>query len=378
MHLSGGTVSSHANPPVELLLQVRITYPGFKLDVDHRVLLQGITGLFGASGGGKSTLLRIIAGFEKTARGKISFDGDAWQDSSRRQFLPSHRRPVGFVFQDTRLFDHLDVAGNLAFAAQRHKLKQSSIGQQEVLSAFDLQGLLSRRVTGLSGGERQRIAIARTLLTQPRILLLDEPLAALDRGRKSEILPYLESLPQRFGIPVIYVSHSVDEVARLCDRVIALQDGHIAAVGGAADVLNHLDEHATRLSTELFTVLEAKVIEQLTDVQLTRLDHAGQTFVVPMLTHLPNGTDVRLNVRASDVAIATEAPRNLSFRNVLRGTLSGIESRPDSPFATALVDIGGGTTVRAQLTRHAVAELNLRAGMPVFALLKTASFDRQS
>jgi molybdate transport system ATP-binding protein len=369
-------VSAPARTPPLLALSVRIAYPGFTLDIDHEFALERIIGLFGPSGSGKSTLLRILAGFERTASGRIVFDGECWQDSARRKFLPAYRRPVGFVFQDTRLFGHVDVAGNLQFASRHSKPGHASIAYQEILSAFDLQALLSRRVEELSGGERQRVAIARTLLTQPRILLLDEPLAALDSGRKSEILPYLESLPDRFGIPVIYVSHAIDEVARLCDRVIALDNGHISATGSSADVLNQLELTEKPAGTAEMTIIEAEVIEQLPDLHLTRLDHSGHTFVVPMLTHLPQGAAVRLSVRANDVAIATEAPRGLSFRNILSGTLVAIDAHPDSAFATVSVDIGG-TMLKAQLTRHAVGELKLSKGMSVFALLKTASFDHR-
>jgi molybdate transport system ATP-binding protein len=364
-------------PASTLSLQARITYPGFTLDVDHEFDLERVVGLFGASGSGKSTLLRLIAGFEKTGSGRILFNGECWQDAGKRRFVPAYRRPVGCVFQDTRLFGHLDVAGNLEFASRRGKPGSVSLGYQEILSALDLESLLSRRVQELSGGERQRVAIARTLLTQPSILLLDEPLAALDSGRKSEIVPYIEALPDRFGIPVIYVSHAIDEVARLCDRVVVLSAGRITATGNAADVLNHLESSEWPASLGNVTIIEARVIEQMPDLQLTRLDHAGQSFVVPLLTHLRPGALIRLSIRANDVAIATIEPRDISFRNILRGTLSAIESRPGSAFAIVSVDIGGAT-LKAQLTRHAVADLGLGQGMSVFALLKTASFDSRS
>lgn len=359
-----------------LALEARVSYPGFALEVEQELTLERIVGLFGPSGSGKSTLLRIIAGFEKGARGRIDFDGECWQDTARNVFLPAWRRPVGFVFQDTRLFGHLDVAGNLRYAASRSTPGSGAIRFEDILTAFDLAELLPRRVDTLSGGERQRVAIARTLLTRPRILLLDEPLAALDTGRKSEILPYLESLPDRFGIPAIYVSHAIDEVARLCDRVVAIDRGRIVATGNTTDVLNHLELRLSQSPLGLVTVIDATVVEQLRDLQLTRLDHGGQSFVVPTLTHLPLGGRVRLSIRASDVAIATEAPRGISVRNVLQGRLAAVEPQPGSAFATLQIDIGG-TLLKSELTRHAVAELQLQAGMPVFALVKTASFDHQ-
>lgn len=357
-----------------LTFKARLERPGFLLDVDHTLELQRITGLFGASGGGKSTLLRVIAGLERNAVGSIEFDGANWQDTASGNFMPAWRRPVGLVFQDARLFEHRDVEGNLEFAIRRSTSSGVAISRDEIVDALGIGSLLSRQVGALSGGERQRVAIARTLCAQPRLLLLDEPLAALDSGRKTDILPYLEALPERFGIPIIYVSHSVDEIARLCDQVAVIDNGQISHTGKTADVLNHLELDFRRATSANITVIEATVTEQVSDLQLTRLEHAGQHFVVPMLTHLATGAVIRLSVRASDVAIATEEPRGLSFRNILKGTLVGIETSDNSAFATALVDICGAT-LKAELTRHAVRELHLTVGMPVFALLKTASFD---
>jgi molybdate transport system ATP-binding protein len=357
-----------------LAIRARISRQGFTIDVDHTLPMDRITGLFGPSGGGKSTLLRIIAGLERKAEGRIEFNGECWQDSEKKVFIPAWRRPVGFVFQDTRLFEHLDVARNLEFAERRNSSAAAAMSRNEIVEALGISSLLQRKVTDLSGGERQRVAIARTLCAQPRLLLLDEPLAALDRGRKAEILPYIEALPDRVGIPVIYVSHAIDEVARLCDQVAVIDRGRISHTGNTTDVLNHLDVDLRQTTSANVTILEATVTEQIVDLQLTRLDHAGQQFVVPMLTHLATGTTVRLSVRASDVAIATEQPRGLSFRNILKGVIAGIETPEGSAFATILVDIDSAT-LKAELTRHAVRELRLVEGMPVFALLKTASFD---
>jgi molybdate transport system ATP-binding protein len=369
-------VSVSAESPLTLSLRARISYPGFTLNIDHELALDRIVGLFGASGSGKSTLLRTIAGFEKGARGRIGFGADCWQDTERRHFVPAWRRPVGFVFQDTRLFEHRDVAGNLQFADSRSTPGSTPIAFDDVLAAFDLHSLLSRRVDALSGGERQRVALARSLLSRPRILLLDEPLAALDTGRKGDILPYLESLPERFGIPVVYVSHAIDEIARLCDRVIVLDRGQVSASGNVSDVLNSLALQSPRSMQGHFTVVDAQVVEQLADVHLTRLVCSGQSIVVPMLTHLSAGSAVRLSVRASDVAIATSEPQGLSFRNVLPGTIMAIDADRGSAFAIVSMNVGD-TVLRSQLTNHAVRELRLKPGMQVFALLKTASFDRQ-
>ncbi|MEQ8208184.1 MAG: ATP-binding cassette domain-containing protein, partial [Woeseia sp.] len=208
-----------------LSIDVRKSFADFALSVTSDISLDGVTGLFGASGSGKSTLLRVIAGFEKGVAGTVRMTDKVWLDSKSGEFVPAFRRQVGYVFQDARLFEHLDVAGNLRFAENRASGRGPEFA--EVVAALDLHSLLDRAVTKLSGGERQRVALGRTLLCRPGLLLLDEPLAALDSARKQEILPYLETLRARFGIPTVYVSHAVDEIVRLADRVIVLQDGKI-------------------------------------------------------------------------------------------------------------------------------------------------------
>jgi len=361
-----------ANGQQKLSLRVKVNYPGFSLDVDREVNLSGVTGLFGPSGGGKSTLLRIIAGLERNASGQVSYGGEEWQNGS--SFLPAYRRPVGFVFQDARLFPHLSVQGNLEFSSQRC-LSNGGIRFDEVVSALGIEPLLLRHTDALSGGERQRVAIARTLLTNPRLLLLDEPLAALDVGRKREILPYIEDLPRRFGIPAIYVSHAVSEMARLADEVVVLEDGRITAVGPAAEILNREDLQSSVLPFEAVSILEVRVVEHLESLHLTRVDCHGQHITVPIMKSIRQGEKARLSVRAGDVVIATEAPRGLSVRNMLPGKLLAVTPQADSAFSVAYMDIAGAT-IKAQLTHHAVKELDLAPGQPVFALIKTASFDR--
>lgn len=371
-----GTTRVSDNAANNLAIDVRLAYPDFHLDVRLDVKLQGVTGLFGPSGSGKSTLLRIVAGLERRAAGTVTFGGDVWQDSRRRVFVRADARPVGYVFQDARLFEHLDVAGNLAYAAERAPRSAASIASDEVIAACDLKVLLPRRVGTLSGGERQRVALARTLMTQPRLLLLDEPLASLDAGRKSEILPYLETLPKRFGIPAVYVSHAIDEMARLADRVAVIQDGSIVAAGDAVEILNRTNLLPAGALFDAATILETHVSEHLPGLHLTRLRFQQHDIVVPMLGKRAIGDIVRLHVRAGDVALATVEPQGLSFRNVLPGTVAAIDADDASAFASAAVDIGG-TLLRVHLTRHAVDELGLAPGRPVFALLKTATFDRR-
>ncbi len=212
-----------------LLVDIRLSYVDFTLEVAQEFALAGVTGLFGQSGSGKSTLLRVIAGLESRARGRVVMASEVWQDESRR--LPTERRGVGYVFQDTRLFPHLSVEGNLLYAVRRAR-GLNGPGLDEIVAAFDLARLLPRRPSALSGGEKQRVAVARALLTAPKILLMDEPLAALDDARKAEILPYLERLRDQSRVPILYVSHSVGEIARLAQNMVVLRGGRVSAGRG--------------------------------------------------------------------------------------------------------------------------------------------------
>jgi molybdate transport system ATP-binding protein len=360
----------------ELALEARVEYDAFDLDVSHRMALEGITALFGASGSGKSTLLRTIAGLEERARGRIDFADEVWLDSARRIFVPAHRRGVGYVFQDARLFPHLTVEGNLRYAARRSERIASRIDWAGVVAALDLGPLLWRGVASLSGGERQRVAIGRTLLTRPRLLLMDEPLAALDIERKGEILPYIERLPSAFGVPVIYVTHAIDEVARLAERMIVLTGGRKIAEGRVAEVLERLDLKPATGRFEAGVVLTAMVAGHDEKFRLTRLDHHGQSIDVPTI-EAAVGSEIRVRVRARDVSLALDRPRGVSIRNVLAGTIVQIDEEPQTAYAETLVDIGGAR-LRARITRAAVAELSLVPGLRVFALVKSVAFDRRS
>lgn len=361
----------------QLTLATRLAYPGFDLAVDETVPLSGVTALFGPSGGGKSTLLRILAGFEQ-ATGRVVFDGDPWLDSDRKRFVPAHRRPVGFMFQDTRLFAHLTVAGNLRYAERRGGGSGGPADQgfafDDVVAALDLAPLLGRRIGALSGGERQRVALGRTLLTRPRLLLLDEPLSALDAERKADILPYLEDVPRRFGVPAIYVTHSVEEVARLAQAMIVMAGGRIHAIGPTGEIMQRLDLEPLTGRFEAGVVVEARVAGHDRPYHLTRLDLGGQSLTVPMLGDLPAGRTVRLRIRARDVALSTAQPSGLSVQNILSGTLAEIRTAPASAFAEALIDLGHAR-LRARITRKAVDDLALAPGAPVYALVKSVTFD---
>ncbi len=363
-----------ADAAPRLAIDVRHQVGDFALQVSAAIALQGVTGLFGPSGSGKSTLLRILAGFEGAARGSVQAGETVWTDSSRGIHLPAYARPVGYLFQDARLFAHLDVRGNLEFAARR----SGGGGPRfdDVVAALDLQSLLARDCLRLSGGERQRVALGRTLLCNPQLLLLDEPLAALDARRKDEIIPYLDSIPTRFGIPTVYVSHSIAEIVRLASQVLVLEEGAVSAFGDTAAVLNAL-QPATPGIEPVASILDTVLVRQLPALHLSELACGEQSIYVPERTGLAAGEHMRLRVRASDVALATSEPRDLSIRNVLRGSLQSISSESGQPFALAVIDVDG-TALRCQLTTHAVRELALRPGMPVFALLKTAAFDEHT
>ncbi len=360
--------------PVDLELSLRMVFEGFALRTERTIAMEGVTALFGPSGSGKTSLLRAIAGLERAATGTIRFDGEEWLNSGTGHVVPPHRRPVGYVFQEANLFSHLSVAGNLRFAAKRSRAPQAL--SQEVVDALDLSPLLHRRPGKLSGGERQRVALGRALLTQPRLLLLDEPLAALDQRRKAEILPYLQEAIRRFALPTLYVSHAIDEVAQFADRTVVMDQGRIVASGDTAEMFERLDLQPITGRFEAGVLLHATVTSHDRDFHLTRLDLSGQPLTMPALDYLPVGESVRVRVRSRDVALATKWPEGLSIRNVLAGTVAEIAEETGAAFAEVLVD-ANGARVRARVTRAAIADLGLAEGMPVFALIKSVSFDRR-
>lgn len=362
-------------PAGPLVVDVRIGFTSFVLEVSFDEPLAGILGLIGPSGSGKSTLLRIIAGLEDAATGTVRYEDDCWQDSVKRSFVPACQRPVGYVFQHARLFPHLNVVGNLDYAWSRRSNDGGNIAKADVVEAMGISSLLDRDVGSLSGGERQRVAIARTVLARPRLLLLDEPLASLDVGARNDILPYVETLNAHFGIPAIYVSHTVSEMARLADRVILIDNGRIDAVGSAAGILGRESLRASSLPFEPVSILDVVVTGHIEELHLTRVMHGGQVLTIPELKTTGVGESARLAVRASDVVVASGDPGKLSVRNELEGTISAIAEIPDSAFALVSIDVSG-TPLKARITRHAIAELGLAVGAPVYALIKTATFDR--
>jgi molybdate transport system ATP-binding protein len=352
-----------------LSLHVALARPAFALRVELDLPLAGITALFGPSGSGKTTLLRIIAGLEHEASGTVAFDGETWQSGETR--VPTHRRRVGYVFQDGRLFPHLTVAQNLAFALRRSvKGARPAIGLDETIEALDLTALLARRPPSLSGGEQQRVAIARALLTSPRLLLMDEPLSSLDVKRKREILPHIETLPQTFGVPILYVTHNLDEVARLANDVVLLAEGRVAASGSVANVFERTDLGALTGGLEAGVVLRARVAAHDDGVATLRV--GTQQLRVPMAA-AQVGTTRPIRIHARDVAIATVRPEKISIRNVLVGRIRQIEHGSNMN-VELLLDVDG-EHLRARITRDALDELGLSAGDEVFALVKSVALE---
>ena len=412
--VAGGKGSRADRGASVLEVDVRVAFDGFDLQVEQSIPAAGVTAVFGPSGSGKTTLLRAVLGFEPGARGRIALDGETWLDSGRGVQVPAHRRAVGCTFQDGRLFPHLDVAGNLRYADRRSRQSRAgaarsssvpaggagkrradpdravaggnapqvdpdraAVAFDEVVDALDLGPLLGRRPHTLSGGERQRAALGRALLSRPRLLLLDEPLSALDRRRKAEIMPYLLALHPRFGIPTLYVSHAVDEVALLADRVLVLAEGRVQAFGGTVEVLEQLDLAPLTERFRAAAVLEARVDAHDDDYRLTWLDLDGQRLSVPRIEHLAAGESARLLVHARDVSLAVERPSPTSIRNVLSGVLVELQQDEWTAFAEATVDLGSHR-LRARITRASAAELGLAVGSPVFALLKSVSLDTRA
>lgn len=357
-----------------LSIQAEAAFSGFDLSIDQTLPFVGVTAIFGPSGSGKTTLLRMIAGFERPRTGRIVVDRAVWFDSQSNINIPAHKRAAGCMFQDARLFPHLSVEKNLRFADQRSTTVNARHTYDDIVNRFALKPLVGRRASSLSGGERQRVALARTLLTRPSLLLLDEPLAALDQRRKSEILPFLDELSKTYEIPVLYVSHDIDEVCRLADSILVLTKGRVSAFGRANDIVNAHGFDPVAGKFEASALIEGAVASHDQRLRLTRLRIGDDFISLPMTRPLPVGRTVRLLIRARDVAIATTRPVDISIRNVVKGTIAKIEEDQNSAYADVEIKVAAGM-LRSRLTRAAVEDLQLSRGLDVYALIKSAAFD---
>ena len=357
-----------------LEVDVTVRRGGFTLEAAFRSDAP-IVALFGRSGSGKTTLVHAIAGIVKPDRGRVEIGGRTLFDSAQGIDLPPERRRVGYVFQDALLFPHLDVRANLAYGEARTPPAERFVDHERVLALLGLAPLLDRRPGTLSGGEKQRVALGRALLASPRVLLLDEPLASLDGARKAEILAYIEILRDELRLPMVFVSHAIEEVTRLADHVVMMSEGRVLAHGEAAQVLSRPDLAAFAGRFEAGAVIEARVASHDARYELTTLAFPGGELVVPNLDALP-GEPLRLRIRARDVSLALERPAGISIRNVIPATVVSLGGE-----FGAIVDVAldvGGTPLVARVTRRAADDLALRPGMRLFALIKAVSIDRRS
>lgn len=366
-----------ANLPEAPLLSLKCqkSLPSFQLNIDAQIPLHGVTAIFGPSGAGKSTLLRLIAGLDKPDQGTITMAGECWFNSANRHSLPPAKRPVGTMFQDGRLFSHLSVQENLYFAHKRSAEVSQSYSFAEIVQAFSLKELLARHPAALSGGEQQRVALARTLLSRPALLLLDEPLAGLDQQRKREILPFLETLPKRFGLPCLYVSHDIDEVSHLTDQMLVLAQGQVQHQGPTTEIMNQLDLHPLAGRNSASSFLDGHIQAHDPAHHITTVQTSGGVFILPLSPRLTPNTKLRLRIRAQDVAIATQRPEAISIQNILPGTIQKIIPNPKTGHVDVLLNLGSNTQLRARITHAATQSLRLKPDMTVFALIKAVSFD---
>lgn len=345
----------------------RLDWPGFALDIDLELPARGVTALFGHSGSGKTTLLRCIAGLERAPDGLLALDGEIWQSGTH--WLPTHKRPLGYVFQEASLFPHLTVMGNL-----RYGMRRVSGGRRakldQVIELLGIGHLLERKPDRLSGGERSRIGIARALAVNPRLLLMDEPLAALDLKRKQEILPYLERLHDELQIPALYVSHSPDEVARLADHLVVMESGRVLADGPLADTLARLDL-PIRLGEDAGAVIEATVGVVDPVWHLARVDFPGGSLWTRD-RGLPVGRRVRVRVLARDVSLAREHPGPSSIQNVLQGRVDAIADDEHPGLALVRVQVGAAKLL-ARLTKRAAVSLGAAPDQELWVQVKSVA-----
>ena len=356
----------------------------FELNVQLQLPGSGITGIFGPSGSGKTTLLRCIAGLQRCDEGRLKINGQVWQDG--KQSLPTHRRPLGYVFQEPSLLPHLSARDNLEFARKRAATGSRENSLSNIVHLMGIQHLLEQMPAHLSGGEQQRVAIARALLINPKILLMDEPLASLDQMRKREILPYLERLHQQLEIPILYVSHAVDEIARLADHLLLLEDGKLMRQGSATELLSQAD-FPVQLGNDLGVLLEAKIVERDSHWQLVRARfNAGDLWLRD--TGEASGDNIRIRVLARDISVTLNADTESSILNRLPVRVGKISADRDPAMVLVHLATGVNTgadsdddalrsaTLIARITWRSAHQLELRTGLSVWAQIKSVALVR--
>lgn len=349
-------------------VQLDIRYPDFSLDVDLQLPASGITVLFGHSGCGKTSCLRAIAGLEKVERGHVSVAGELWQREGH--FVPTHQREIGYVFQEARLFPHLTVAQNLEFGLKRTASDKRWLATGDICELLGIAHLQDRNTLRLSGGERQRIAIARALLTSPKLLLMDEPLSALDNARKAEILPYLERLHHELRLPVIYVTHSVEEMARLADHVVLFGREGVLASDTVANVMSSADLHEL-FGDEMGSVFDTQISTH-TPEQLTRMQADGLSLWLPG-HYGQEGNQHRCRVLASDVSVCLTRPEDSSILNIVPARVEQIKPANKPGEVVLVLSLENGSRLLSLITQHSLHHLQIEPGQQVWAQIKAVA-----
>ena len=333
-----------------------------------------ITALLGRSGAGKSTIVNMIAGLLTPKEGLIKVDQEVFFDSAHLISLPPEKRGIGYVFQDNRLFPHMSVRKNLFYGQKLTNKRGRYLEEAEIIDLLDLQALLERQPYSLSGGEQKRVALGRALLSSPSILLMDEPMAGLDRQRKLEILPFIEKINLHFNLPIIYVSHDLDEVIRLADQAGLVIEGAINGLKPVEHLTNHVQFHDMVSGENLITILQGEVMGTRGGSGLSEVKTPAGLFLLPR-SDLPVGTRLRLRLNATDISIATEKPQNLSILNVIPGSIESIQQIGEATVSVAIQALPSAK-IRAQITKYASEVLSLREGKSIFALVKSVAIDR--
>ena len=344
-----------------------LSLDSFKLDAEFTLPSQGVSALFGPSGCGKTTLLRAFAGLEHCRQGYLKVGDEIWQDANC--FQPPHRRALGYVFQEVDLFPHLSVRRNLEYGFKRVPVDERRVDFDQAVQLLGLNQFLRRHPANLSGGERQRVAIARALLTSPRLLLMDEPLAALDTNSKAEILPFLEQLHQELALPVLYVSHAADEVARLADHLVLMDTGKVLASGTTSEMLTRIDLPLAR-SSEAEAIIEARVVAHDDIYHLSYVEFPGGTFTISGKT-IPVGQPVRLRVLARDVSLTLEQQTGTSILNIFPAQIDALDELDDAQMIVRLS--AGGIPILSRITHKSAEGLNLTQGNQVYAQVKSVA-----
>jgi molybdate transport system ATP-binding protein len=357
-----------------IALNFDVRHPDFHLQASLEIPFEGVTAIFGPSGCGKTTFLRCVAGLERSSNGVVKCGDALWQDEAQGVFLPISRRSLGYVFQEPRLFPHLSVRSNLEFGLKRIPREQRKLSFEQIIEILGIQNILDRRPYHLSGGEQQRVAIGRALLTNPDLLLMDEPLSSLDARRKRELLPFIHRLDAELRIPIIYVTHSLQEILQLATTVVLLKDGHVTGVGPLSEVLSQIDARSFMEDNPIGAVIDTTVVAQESEFGLTKLTFGGRHLYVPH-QEKPIGERLRVQIHSRDVSIVTSPPAfQSSVLNMLEATvieIIAIGQDQNYPFVDVKLDIGW--PLLATITRKSLASLDLQPGQRVYAQIKTVA-----